>query len=217
MIDNDSIRQLLDRGDPQALRQALAEEPELANRTVHWYQNQQNSSDPLHYVSDCVALGWLDDRKAAVIAALLIEHGAAVNGSGTGETPLLGATSLGADSVADVLIEAGATLENTSVFGARALHWAAWMGASRIVAQLIAHGAEIEPRCTEFGATPLFWAVHGYGPRGPRTKSDQVGAATHLVRAGARVDTANRNGRSVLEQARLCARDDMYALLSSQT
>jgi ankyrin repeat protein len=128
----------------------------LANRTIHWYLNQPNESDPLHYVSDCVGNGSLVNGSEGEIAKLLVEHGARVDGSAGREAPLIAAASLGAGRVARVLIDAGADLEITGLFGARALHWAAWTGASAIVELLIGRGAEIEKRCSEFGATPLF-------------------------------------------------------------
>jgi ankyrin repeat protein len=126
---------------------------------------------------------------------------------------LIGAVSLGAEKVSRVLIEAGAQLEKTSVFGARALHWAAWMGAAATVDLLIKQGAGIEFKCSEFGATPLFWAVHGYGPDGPKQKQGQVAAARILIQAGAQIDTANKHGVSALQMAASCVRSDMHVLL----
>ena len=112
-----------------------------------------------------------------------------------------------------LLIEAGAELEATSIFGSRALHWAAWVGTPSTVELLIARGANIEARCSEFGATPLFWAVHGYGPNGPKEKKAQVDAARILIKAGASVETANKDGLSVLELSKRCERADMYEVL----
>jgi ankyrin repeat protein len=76
----------------------------------------------------------------------------------------------------------------------RALHWAAWMGASATVDLLIHRGAQIEAKDSEFGGTPLFWAVHGYGPDGAAQKRDQVGAAKRLIDAGADPRTADKRG-----------------------
>jgi ankyrin repeat protein len=209
----DEFRLLIERGDAEGVRRALESDPGLANRTIRWVVNQENESDPLHYVSDCVAQGWLTNGKEGEIAALLLAHGAPINGSKGRESPLIGAASLGAERVSRVLIEADAKLESTSVFGARALHWAAWMGMPSTVELLIAHGADIEAKCSEFQATPLFWAVHGYGPNGPKKKNDQVGAARLLINAGAKVDTANRHGQSALDASKLCENGEMYELL----
>jgi hypothetical protein len=87
------------------------------------------------------------------------------------------------------------------------------MGAPTTVELLIAHGAEIEPKDSRFAATPLFWAVHGYGPHGPRTKKDQVGAARVLIEAGASARTFNKDELSALDLASTCKHKDMHELL----
>lgn len=197
----DELGPLIRQGDIAGVRAALAREPALANQTIRWFLNQENASDPLHFVSDCVGQGWLTNGSEGAIAEALLEHGAAIEGTEGRESPLIAAASLGAEAVAKVLVEAGAQLEATSVFGARALHWAAWVGSWATVELLVAHKAEIDPRCSEFGATPLFWAVHGLGPDGPTPKRYQVAVARMLVRAGARVDTANKQGVSAMELA----------------
>lgn len=214
-MSNDDFRLLLERGDVDGVRRALDREPALANRAIHWVVNPPNESDPLHYVSDCVFNGWLTNGKEAQITEALLAHGAAINGNENRETPLIGAASLGAEAVARVLIDHGAALENTSVYGARALHWAAWMGMASTVELLVTRGAAIEARCSQFGATPLFWAVHGYGPRGPNVKRGQVPAAAVLLRAGATADTMDKDGLSALELARRCADPDLYDLLKA--
>jgi len=212
MSGND-LRLLIERGDVEGMQRALADNPALANQTVHWVVNQANESDPLHYVSDSVFHGWLTNGTEGEIASVLLAHGAAIEGSEGRESPLIAAASLGAEKVARVLLEAGAALEPTSVFGARALHWAAWMGLSSTVDRLLKRGAQLEPRCSEFGATPLFWAVHGYGPNGAKHKRDQLGAARLLIGAGAHVDTANKNGLAARDLAAQCAKREMYELL----
>jgi hypothetical protein len=212
-MTDEEFRSVLESGNVEALRAALSVEPARANASIRWYLNQWNESDPLHYVCDCVGHGRLTNGRDGEIAALLIEHGARIEGSPGREAPLIAAASLGAEKVAKVLNDAGADPERIGLFGARALHWAAWTGEAGIVAQLLARNAEIEPRCTEFGATPLFWAVHGYGPRGPRVKKDQVEAARRLIEAGATTDTANKQGISARAMARECVRRDLSDLL----
>jgi ankyrin repeat protein len=211
-LSDDSFRRLIEQGDAAGVRRALERDPSLANRTIHWHLNQDNESDPLHYVSDCVSQGWLKNGKEAEIAQLLLAHGAVIDGNDGRESPLIAAASLGAGKVASVLIDAGADLEATSIYDARALHWAAWVGLSETVEHLVSHGAELEVKDSEFGATPLFWAVHGYGPDGPE-KRDQVGAAQILLAAGAQANTSNKEGRSALEMAEACTKRDMRELL----
>ena len=126
----------------------------------------------------------------------------------------MGAASLGAEKVSKVLVEAGAELEWTGVFGSRALHWAACMGNPETVELLIKHGAGIEVKCTKFQATPLFWAVHGFSRFGSKKKNgDHVGAAQVLIKAGAIVDTVNKEGESALVLSKLSDSDEMYNLL----
>ena len=209
----DEFGRMIELGDVPGIRGALSTDPELANRTIHWYLNQPNESDPLHYVSDCFSHGALTNGKEGEIAKLLLAHGASVNGTQSREPPLIAAASLDAERVARVLVESGAELESTALFGARALHWAAWTGASATVRLLLERGARFEVKCSEFGATPLFWAVHGYGPHGPPEKEDQVGAARALIEAGAKVATSNKHGESALTAAQRCAKPDMYELL----
>ena len=211
-MSNAEFRRLIEHGDVEGARRALERNPSLANETIRWHLNQDNESDPLHYVSDCVGQGWLTNGNEGEIAKLLLAHGAAIDGNDGRESPLIAAASLGAEKVATVLIDAGANLEATSIYDARALHWAAWVGMSKTVEQLISRGAALEEKDSEFGATPLFWAVHGYGPAGPE-KKDQVGAARILLAAGANARTSNKQGRFALELAEACAKRDMYELL----
>jgi ankyrin repeat protein len=212
-MEADNFRLLIETGDLTGIGRALQAQPALANQTIRWVLNQQNESDPLHFVSDCVGQGWLRNGTEGEIAKLLLAFGAAIEGTGDRESPLLGSTSLGAEKVSKVLIEAGAGLERTSMFAARALHWAAWVGSSATVEILIAHNANLDARCGKYGATPLFWAVHGYGPNGPRRKAQQVAAAKLLINAGANIETMNKEGLSAIELAKLCAQRDMYELL----
>jgi ankyrin repeat protein len=213
-MKTDDFRLLLEQGDVDAIRRALASERILANQTIRWGPNQQNESDPLHYVSDCVSNGWLTNGMEAKITQVLLEFGAAIEGTENRESPLIGSASLGAEAVSRVLIEGGAALERTSVFGSRALHWAAWLGAATTVEMLVARHADIEARCSRFGATPLVWAAHGYGPNGPRVKKDQVTVVKILLQAGAAAAATNNNGLTALELSKLCGNRDMYELLN---
>src|SRR5688500_7071975 len=53
----EALRELIKDGDVEGVRGALVREPGLANRTIRWFLNQENESDPLHFVSDCVGHG----------------------------------------------------------------------------------------------------------------------------------------------------------------
>ncbi|MEO0616057.1 MAG: ankyrin repeat domain-containing protein [Pseudomonadota bacterium] len=213
-MDDAQFRQLIESGDRNRLSDALAANPSLTNRPVKWALNQDNESDPLHYACDCVFNGWLDEARAYEVAALLLEHGALIEGTEGKESPLIAATSLGVETVARLFVDAGADLESTSIFGARALHWAASVGLPATAQLLVDRGAELEAKCTEFGATPLYWAVAAFGPHGPAKKRDPLGAAKVLIQAGASADTTNKLGVSALECSRDAASSDMTELLT---
>lgn len=212
-MSNESFRLMIEAGDLPGLKRALNSNPGLANRSISWVLNQNNQSDPLHYVSDCVFNEWLGDDLAAKVATLLIDNGALIEGTEGRESPLIAATSLGAESVAKVLLESGANTAATAVFGAGPLHWAASVGLPSTVELLIQQGADLEVKCIEFGAIPLFWAVFGFGPHGPNKKRDPIGSAQVLLEAGARVDTTNNQGISALKCSQQADSNEMYELL----
>ncbi len=112
-MSDEIYRLMIEAGNLQWLQAAPASDPDLANKSISWFLNQKNESDPLHYISDCVFNDILDDARAAEIAALLIENGALIEGKEGRESPLIAATSLGTERVAKLLIDSGASLEAT--------------------------------------------------------------------------------------------------------
>jgi len=96
-----------------------------------------------------------------------------------------------------------------------ALHIAAWNGFSDCVRILIELGASLEVRDVEYRGTPLHWAVHGLGKDGPIMKLDHVGAARHMLRAGARVNTVNKWNISPIYLAHKSDCKPMIQLLKS--
>jgi hypothetical protein len=69
------------------------------------------------------------------------------------------------------------------------LHGAALGGHPDIVRMLIAHGAPIDVNDDHFQATPLGWALHGWGHRGEGTRAEPYDEVVRqLVIAGARVE-----------------------------
>jgi ankyrin repeat protein len=77
----------------------------------------------------------------------------------------------------------------------------AYVGISATVSLLLKNDAEIDDRCSDFGATPLFWAAQGFSQYGPKVKHDQIGAAKVLISAGANVNTMNCEHTSLLKRA----------------
>jgi hypothetical protein len=76
----------------------------------------------------------------------------------------------------------------TAVYGEYAqtpLHWAAWHGNVEMVRDLLAHGAPVEAEETQYGGTPLGWALHGSLHGWHRDKGDYVATLKALLDAGA--------------------------------
>jgi hypothetical protein len=80
-MSDDTFRRLIEQGNVEGVRRALERDPTLANRTIRWHLNQDNETDPLHYVSDCVSQGWLTNGRESELAELLLAHGAAIDGN----------------------------------------------------------------------------------------------------------------------------------------
>jgi uncharacterized protein len=70
------------------------------------------------------------------------------------------AAKLDRPDVVAFLLDLGAPIEVEDTKRMRALHMAAWHDARRVAALLIERGAEVDPRETQWGNTPLDFAVH---------------------------------------------------------
>ena len=74
-------------------------------------------------------------------------------------TPLLLATARGLEDAVELLIDLGMSIDLAAPDGKRALHFAAEAGYVGIARRLIAAGADIDKRGTQYEATPLGFAV----------------------------------------------------------
>jgi hypothetical protein len=119
----------------------------------------------------------------------LIEAGADLDfqRDGRGDTPLIGAASLGAEDVGLRLVAAGARPELRGIFGETALHWSALLGENRLVAALIDR-SDLNLRDEKYKSPPLGWAIHGWSnpPAGYRGNHRLV--VNLLVAAGAQIE-----------------------------
>jgi ankyrin repeat protein len=95
------------------------------------------------------------DRELPLLE-VLIQAGSNVNfqQNGKGDTPLIGAASLGAKEVGLKLLDAGARPELRGLFGETALHWAALLGEDRLAGRLIEN---VDPNLKDKNTNLLRW------------------------------------------------------------
>lgn len=212
MAINADVRTAIRNGDPQALRRLLAEDASRANASIRWGKNDSVRTHPLHFVSDVLFDGTLEKGKELALIDALIEAGADLNfqrkrGDGRkGDTPLIGAASLGAEAVGVRLLEAGAKPEPRGLFGETALHWAALLGEDRLMERLLMISvADLNLKDEKYNSPPLGWAVHGcYNPPAANHGRQREVAAL-LVRAGAIVEHAWLDSEHVRADAAMLA------------
>ena len=203
------IRTIIEAGDVAALQQVLATEPAWANTPIHWGQNDEIVTQPLHFLCDKVFDGTLTDETAARLAQALIATGADINHQ-NGD-PLNAAASLGATEVGLLLLDAGAHPDLRGLFGETALHWAATIGNSVLVHRLLEKGAPVDVKDEKWKSTPLGWALHGWGERPPAgDHGHHREVVAYLVRAGAVVEPA------WLAEARKDGRSDIVSALRGE-
>jgi ankyrin repeat protein len=187
-MGNVEVKLAIRNGDADALRQLLRENPSRANELIRWGRNDC-LTHPLHYISDMLFEGTLAKGKDLLLLEALIEAGADLDfqRNGKGDTPLIGAASLGAEEVGLRLLQAGAKPQVRGLFGETALHWAAMLGEDRLVGSLI-EGSDLNLKDGEYKSPPLGWAIHGWcdQPAGSHGRHREVIAL--LVSAGARVE-----------------------------
>jgi len=180
-------------GDAQALRLLLREDPSLANALIRWGEKDGILTHPLHYVSDMLFSGALERGKELPLIDALIEAGADLDyqkeraDRKKGDTPLIGAASLGAEEAGLRLLQAGARPELRGLFGETALHWASLLGEERLVKELI-RGSDLNLRDDKYNSPPLGWAIHGCYDAPGGNHGNQREVAALLVAAGAKVE-----------------------------
>jgi ankyrin repeat protein len=180
------------------IRKALSESPKLVDEG--WPYDDKNSTlgHPLHRLCDLVFSGELTEEEAVKIAEIFLASGANVNGHEMilkKDTPLVAASSLHTDKVAILYIEHGANINHQGAHGGTALHWAAWCGRDILVKTLIEGGTDIDKRCIDFQATPLFWAVLSY--KEENDKHNQLECIRLLIEAGADKNIPNGNDKTI--------------------
>lgn len=189
---------LIEKSDLEGVRDLLSANPALANKGVPLCETNLKLAHPLHRICDAVHAGKIEENEAVLIAEILFEFGANVDGNGFVEkedTPLIAAASLCAEKVGMLYVERGADIHHRGCHGGTALHWAAWCGLDRLVLRLLKEKPEINQLCIDHRATPVFWSVHGL-KNGP--VKNQVECARVLLKAGADASIPNVDGDSIL-------------------
>ena len=93
-----------------------------------------------------------------------------------------------------VMLELGCALDAQASDGGTALHWAAWHGKPELVRLLLSLGAPVNVRDTQFGSSPLGWALHGSGQHRGHDAT-YIAIVDALLAAGAeRLPSINRWG-----------------------
>ena len=197
-----SIKNLIDKKDYNGLKQALSKNPDLANEGIPYDNVNTTKAHPLHRICDGVFSNTYKDEEAVEMAKIFLEYGSKVNGIELTEkqdTPLVAAASLHADQVAILYIANGADINHAGCHGGTALHWAAWCGRDKVVKKIIQEGAEINKRCMDFKATPLFWAVHGLKKGDGNNRDNYLECAKILIESGADKTIPNSEGKTVFD------------------
>jgi ankyrin repeat protein len=197
-----SVKKIIDSVDLDRLKQALSINPTLANEGIPYDEVNTAKAHPLHRICDGVFSNKYTDEDAVEMAKIFLEYGANVNGNKLMEkkdTPLVAAASLHADRVAMLYIETGANIDHPGCHGGTALHWAAWCGREKLVQRLILEGAQINRRCVDFKATPLFWALHGLKNGGGGDRHKYLECVKILIQSGADLSIPNGEGKTVFD------------------
>lgn len=193
------VKTAIRSGDAEALHRLLAEDASRANALIRWGKNECIFTHPLHYVSDMLFDGTLQNGQELPLIEALIQAGADLNFQkidGKGDTPLIGAASLGAEEVGLRLLDAGAKPQLRGLFGETALHWAALLGENRLAGRLI-EGADVNLKDEKYQSPPLGWAIQGWcsPPAGNHGRQREV--IEILVAAGAKVESEWLESESV--------------------
>ena len=196
------MKKLIDNKNYEGIKQALSDNPDLANEGIPYDEVNSTKAHPLHRICDGVFSNKYTDEEAVEMAKIFLEFGANVNGNMLIEkkdTPLVAAASLHADKVAILYIENGANINHAGCHGGTALHWAAWCGRDQLVRRLLKEGAEVNKRCIDYQSTPLFWAIHGLKSGDGNDRENYLGCVKSLIQAGADKNIPNRDGKTVFD------------------
>ena len=85
-----------------------------------------------------------------------------------------------------LMLEAGWPVDARGQHGGTALHWAAFRGQTEMVRLILRFHSPLEALDSDFGGTPLGWAIHGSQQGWLRQTGDFAGTVTALLKSGAK-------------------------------
>jgi uncharacterized protein len=190
-----TIRDLLFSANLNALDAALTADPSHANADISLPDNSA-TAHPLHRICDGVFSATYPEHIGVQMAKIFLKHGSKINPRCPDgkDSPLTAACSLRCDELALLYIDEGADIHHRGCHGGTALHWAAWCGRDIILKKLMSLNPEINKLCTDFQATPLFWAIHGHRFGGKENFHHQAECARILLAHGADTTIPNLEG-----------------------
>lgn len=142
------------------------------------------------------ALFWAASNNKELMAKWLLSQGASPDRSDVG-SPLVEAACFGHESIACLLVDAGAPVNGTGGYDRQsALEWAAERGHESTVRTLLAYGADAN-LASKCGSTPMLWACrHGH-----------LSIMELLFAAGASIHAKDEYGNTTFYQAAREAHD----------
>ena len=210
MLDCEFAR-AIEHLDEKAVKSCLKKDPTLMDREIP-AMDAKFATPPLSYIAN-VSL-YLGHRGAtAAVARAMLDTGL-VEGERLGYA-MDQACSLGAEAVALVLVDAGAPVNQPTIYDATALHWAVNNGMPKLVEELVRRGADLEARCSHWGGTPLWWAVRPVGTKWIADLGDREASIRKAIELGADTGATSKDGRSVYDVSRKHV--DMRKLMDEYT
>jgi hypothetical protein len=85
-----------------------------------------------------------------------------------------------------MMLAAGWPVDVRAGGGTTALHFAAWHGNAEMIREILKHHPPLEIADTNYGSTPLGWALHGSKNSWERHKGDYAAALELLLQAGSK-------------------------------
>lgn len=196
-----NLQSIIASGNLKLLEREIDKFKPLINRAIFFGENNANKVHPLHYVCDCVFEGKISEECGLGMVGLMLENGSFINGFQMWgkDSPLIAAASLYCEEIAFYFMDKGADLNHQGTLGGTALHWAAWTGQNNLVGSLLQYPIDKEARDTQFGATPLLWAIHGAYDGGGNHRRNQVECVSILLAKGSDPKVRDNNDRGAMD------------------